>query len=123
MDRRHRGYPLGALFVAVTACAVMIAGVTPMVRSVFEGDVDVSRFLGAIGVGSIGGMVIGLIVGLFQSRKSLGMAIGLGAGLVIGAQAGIIALMPASQLGPATAAMTAGSAVLVGVALMMRRTE
>ena len=123
MDRRQRGYPLGALFVAVTACAVMIAGVTPMVRSVFEGDEDVGRFLGAIGIGSICGMFIGMIVGMFQSRKSLGVLIGLGAGLVIGAQAGVIALMPARHLGPATAAMTAGSAVLVGVALVMRRTE
>ena len=33
----HRGYPLGALFVFVTACAVLAAAVTPLIRMAQEG--------------------------------------------------------------------------------------
>jgi hypothetical protein len=123
MDRRHRGYPLGALFVAVTVSAVMIAGVTPLVRSVFSGEEDVGRFLAAIGIGAICGMVMGVVVGAFQSRKGLGLTVGVSTGTLIGAVAGIVALLPAKQLGPATAAMTAGSALIIGVALVMRRSD
>ena len=40
-----RGYPLGALFVLVTVCAVLVAGVTPLVRMTHEGHVESVEFL------------------------------------------------------------------------------
>jgi hypothetical protein len=53
------------------------------------------------------------------------MAIGAGmgaiAGAIIGAAAGVISLLHVDQFAAAAAAMTAGSALIVGVALVMRR--
>lgn len=118
-----RGYPLGALFVLVTTCAVLAAGITPLVRLDIDGDEEIGRSLIAAGIGAVCGMILGQIIGLLQFRKIVGMAMGGLAGMLIGAAAGIISLLPVNQVGAAAAAMTAGSALIVGVALIMRRGE
>ena len=41
----RRGYPLGALFVLVTACAVLAAGITPLARLVVDGDEEAKPLL------------------------------------------------------------------------------
>jgi hypothetical protein len=123
MNQPRRGYPLGALFVVVTACAVLAAGVTPLIRLFSEGEEEIGRFLGAIVIGAVCGFVIGVITGLVQFRTALGGGMGAMAGTLIGAAAGLVALLRASQLAPAAAAMTAGSALIIGVALMMRRKD
>jgi hypothetical protein len=120
MALRH-GYPLGALFVVVTACAVLIAGVSPMARMAFHEDADVGRGLIAAAIGAGWGVFIGLLLGLIGHRTPLAAGLGALAGLLIGTAAGIICLLPARELTPAAAAMTAGSALIVGVALLMRR--
>ncbi len=48
---------------------------------------------------------------------------GAGAGIVIGAAAGVMGLTPAHELTAAAAAMTAGSGLIIAVALIMRRAE
>ena len=122
MAAPHKGYPLGALFVLVTACAVLIAGITPLVRLVAKGDAPDYLLLGlAVGIGC--GFVVGATLGLLQFRRALGFAMGATAGTFIGASAGGIALLPASQLVPASIAMSVGSGLVVGVAVMMRRSD
>jgi hypothetical protein len=119
----RRGYPLGALFVVVTACAVLIAGVSPLARMAVREEADLGRGLIAAAIGAGWGLFIGLLVGLIGHRTALASGLGALAGLFIGAAGGVICLLPARELTPAAAAMTAGSALIVGVALLMRRTD
>ena len=119
----RRGYPLGALFVVVTACAVLVAGVSPLARMAANEDADLGRGLIAAAIGAGWGAFIGVLVGLIGHRTPLAAGLGAASGLVIGAAGGVICLLPARELTPAAAAMTAGSALIVGVALLMRRTE
>jgi hypothetical protein len=120
----NRGYPLGALFVLVTACAVLIAGITPIVQDIGQPDGhQVLEVLTALGIGAGCGLLVGVVVGLLQFRMAVGAAMGALAGIVIGAASGIIVLLTSDQITTAAAAMTAGSALVVGVALIMRRPD
>jgi len=123
MAHLRRGYPLGALFVVVTACAVLAAGATPLVRLFFAGEEELGRFVAAIIAGGILGLLFGVTTGIWQFRSGLGALMGAIAGPPIGSAAGLIALLPADQLTPAAAAMTVGSALIIGVALVMRQKE
>ncbi len=118
-----RGYPLGALFVVVTASAVLIAGAAPLLRTVFEEDTDVGRIVITTSAAAAWGCIVGLLVGLLGHRSALASGLGALSGTFIGAAAGMIALLPARELAPAAAAMTAGSALIIGLALVMRRSD
>jgi len=121
MSISHRGYPLGALFVLVTVCAVLVAGITPLVHLVQEGTIESHVFLLAGGSGALCGILIGMVLGLMQFRMGLGVVMGLGIGAGIGLAAGLMALLNSHQIITAAAAMTAGSGLIVVVAVMMRR--
>lgn len=122
MAAPRKGYPLGALFVLVTASAVLIAGIAPLVRLVAKGEAPEYLLVG-LAVGIVCGFVVGATLGLLQFRRALGFAMGATAGTLIGAAAGGIALLPASQLVSASIAMSVGSGLIVGVAVLMRRSE
>jgi hypothetical protein len=122
MPNSVRGYPLGALFVLVTVCAVLLAGLSPLVQSFQRGTVSVEAFFGALGIGALCGMLLGMILGLFQFRIGRGVMTGAGAGCVIGLVAGAMSLLSSQQILTAATAMTAGSGLIVAVAVMMRRT-
>jgi hypothetical protein len=127
MSLSRHGYPLGALFVLVALCAVMIGGITPLFRVAGGGDdaavrsIDAGMWMVALGAGFVGGLVVGMVVGLLQFRAGLGLLMGGTLGAVIGMSAGAMALLSGNQIGAAAAAMTAGSALVVGVAVLMRR--
>jgi hypothetical protein len=123
MSFPQRGYPLGALFVLVTACAVLVAGITPLVRLIQEGQADGPTFFTAAVVGAVLGTLVGLILGLFQFRMGMGIAMGASLGSVLGIICGLISLLRADQLITAALAMTAGSGLIVAVAVIMRRSE
>jgi uncharacterized membrane protein len=118
-----RGYPLGALFVLVTVCAVLVAGVTPLVRMTQEGHIETFQFLVATAAGALGGIVIGVILGLMQFRMGLGVVMGTGIGAILGTAAGLMSLLTSQQILTAALAMTAGSGLIVIVAVVMRRNE
>jgi hypothetical protein len=120
---KSRGYPIGALFVLVSVCAVLAAGITPLARSAARGEELHGDLAAAVAIGTVCGLLCGGILGAIYYRFPLGPAMGLGAGMVIGAVGGAMALMPGDQLITAAAAMTAGSGLVVGVALVMRRAE
>ena len=121
MNSSPRGYPLGALFVLVTVCAVLVAGVAPLVRLIQDGNVETHVVLIAVGSGALCGIVVGMIVGLLQFRLGLGLVMGVGIGAIIGIAAGVMALLNSEQVFTAAAAMTAGSGLVVVVAVLMRR--
>jgi hypothetical protein len=121
MSLSRQGYPLGALFVLVAVCAVLVAGATPLVRMVVDGGVEASQFFIALAAGFLCGTAAGIGLGLFQFRLGLGLVMGAGAGGFIGMVAGVMALMPSHEVLTAAAAMTAGSGLVVAVAIVMRR--
>ena len=123
MNASRRGYPLGALFVLVTLCAVLLAGISPLVKNLNEGLVDTGPFFAAVGGGAFGGMLIGMILGLFQFQIGRGVVTGAGVGCIIGMVAGAMALLSSRQIFTAATAMTAGSGLIVAVAVMMRRSQ
>jgi hypothetical protein len=104
----------------VTLCAVMIGGITPLFRMTDEG-VHTEWLLVAMAAGFLGGLVVGMVVGLLQFRAGIGLLMGGGLGAVIGTAAGVMALLSSRQIFPAAAAMTAGSILVIGVAVLMRR--
>ena len=120
---KSRGYPIGALFVLVSTCAVLAAGISPLARGAAQGNELLGEPGWAIGLGAMCGLVCGAILGVVYYRFPIGLLMGVAAGVVIGAVAGAMAMMPGNQLITAAAAMTAGSALVVGVALVMRRGE
>jgi hypothetical protein len=123
MIARRRSYPLGALFVLVTTCAVLAVGVAPLARAVADGDQDIGGLLISLALGAVGGLIVGNVIGMMQFRVALGLGIGALAGTMIGAVAGALAMLPVSALAGAAGAMTGGSALIVVVALVMRRGE
>jgi uncharacterized membrane protein len=123
MTATRQGYPLGALFVLVATCAVLAAGIAPLVRLAEGEEIDTRALAVSVAVGTGTGLLVGLLVGLLQFRRLLGAVLGSSAGLVIGAASGAMAMVPASRFATAAAAMTAGSALIIAVALIMRRVE
>jgi hypothetical protein len=121
MSFSQRGYPIGALFVLVTLSAVLIGGITPLVRVGSDEVPETVTFLAAIGVGAFCGIVAGVILGLLQFRIGLGVIMGGTLGAILGIIAGLMALLSSTQIVPAALAMSAGSALVVGVAFVMRR--
>jgi hypothetical protein len=121
MDDSRRGYPLGALFVLVTFCAVLLAGISPLMKNLNEGTISPGQLLGYLSAGALSGMFLGMALGLFQFRIGRGVITGGGVGCVIGLVAGALALLTNGQVFTAATAMTAGSGLIVAVAVMMRR--
>ena len=109
--------------MVVAACAVLIAGVSPLIRSLFRGEANVGHFLESIVIGTGCGLLVGAVMGGLRFRTALAAGLGAAAGIVIGTAAGLVTLLPVSQLAAAAAAMTAGCALIVGVALVMRPME
>ncbi len=122
MARPHRGYPLGALFVLVTACAVLAAGIAPLVRLAIETTIDGSALL-IVGCGAVSGIVMGIVIGLMQFNRGSGVIMGVGIGLILGTVAGAMAQLSTDQIMATAMAMTAGSGLIVVVAVVMRGKE
>jgi hypothetical protein len=116
-----RGYPIGALFVVMTTCAVLVSGMAPVIQQTFEGNQEIGAVLGATVAGGACGLIVGVAVGALQFRAGLGTILGGIAGLGIGVAAGGMAMLSLDEVGKAAAAITAGSALIVGVAIAMRR--
>ena len=122
-DGPRRGYSLSALFVLMTACAVLVAGFTPLIRLAIAGEIESGLLFFAGLAGLVLGGLLGLIVGLLHFRRVTGAIVGGWAGCVIGAAAGLIALLPIQSLPAVGLAMLVGSGLIVFVALMNRRTN
>jgi hypothetical protein len=115
------GFSLAGLFILVTACAAIVAGFTPLVRLAADGRVDGVQLSISLAIGFLGGLFLGLVVGLLHFRSTLAAPIGAGTGALMGLAAGLFALLPQNQLLVSALTMVAGSALVVGVALINRR--
>src|SRR3954451_3732259 len=98
MDVSRRGYPLGALFVLVTFCAVLLAGISPLMKNLNDGMISPGQLFGYLSAGALGGMFLGMVLGLFQFRIGRGVITGGGVGCVIGLIAGALALLTNGQI-------------------------
>ena len=120
-DTDRRGYSLSALFVLVTASAVIVGGITPLVQHAFRGSINGTSLAVALIIGLFGGLFIGLILGLLEFRVGLAVPMGAIAGSIIGLAAGLIALLPVALIGTSAITMVVGSGLVVAVALVNRR--
>jgi hypothetical protein len=120
-DLAGRGFSLASLFVLVTACAALVAGVTPLVRQASASGIATNDLLVAMAAGLLGGLLLGIFVGLLQFRVGMAVPMGAAAGATIGLAAGLVALLPTALLATSALAMLVGSVLIVGVALATRR--
>lgn len=121
MNATARGYPLGALFVLVTAAATLIAGLAPVLRSFGDDGPSAETIITAIVTGLLLGGLMGGILGLFQYRWFLGGSVGIVAGAVVGVTAGLLSLAPSNLLPGIAIAYVVGSGLMIGIALVMRQ--
>lgn len=119
----RRGYPLAALFVLVTACAALIAVITPVVQHLLKGDTSLEIILAALIGGGVGGLILGLVVGTVQHGWRLGLPVGSVIGLLLGLVAGLLAIAPTDQLPRMAIALVVGSGLMIGVAIFMRQRQ
>jgi len=91
------------------------------VRTGGDNEIETWGFFAAMGTGAMCGIIAGVILGLLQFRIGLGVLMGGSVGAIIGIIAGLMALLSSKQIVPAALAMSAGSALVVGVAFVMRR--
>ena len=116
-----RGFSLAALFVLVTASAVVIAGIAPLLRD-FEGHgFDAIEFLGVMVAGLLGGTTLGSIIGLHHYRVGTGVSYGAAVGGALGLISVPITLLRSNELAPVALAMFVGSVLIVFVAAITRQ--
>lgn len=120
MSRPRHGYPLGALFLLVAACAVLTAIVAPVGRAVAADKVTLVELLVSLGIGVLSGLVLGLCVGAFHYRLFRGLWIGALTGGLLGLVAGPLAVVPAASVLEVFTAAAGGSVLLVVVAIALR---
>lgn len=120
MSNLRRGYPLGALFLLVAACAVLTAIVAPIGRSVASGDITLLELIVALIAGVIFVAFKGAIVGAFHFRVGRGIGIGTLTGAVLGLVAGPLVLLPVSAAIQIFSASVGGSILLVIVGVVLR---
>ncbi|MCE9529368.1 MAG: hypothetical protein K8R36_25240 [Planctomycetales bacterium] len=116
-----RGYPLGTLFVLITICAVLTAGLSPTIRAVAADKLKWWDPLFAAGVGSVVLALIGFCAGGLYYPHWRGLLCGGMAGVFVGLVAGPLTLVESRDLVPVTLAMTVGSIIAIAIAAVMRR--
>jgi len=108
-----RGYPLSALLLLVTACAVITAVVAPILRGPRQagwGDLLGAAIVGAVSLG-----VLGLVLGLFHYSRWRGVLWGVLLGPLI--------FVPLASFPEVLLTAVGGALVIVGVAAVARLTS
>lgn len=111
--RIRRGFPLGALFLLITVCAVLAAQIH--VKNVPVRDVVFSALASTLLT-----MMFGMIIGLFQPRPLLGVFLGGAIGGVLGPIVGPACLAPEVNFPSMFLASLVGSILLLIFAVLMR---
>jgi len=116
-----RGYPLSALLLLVTACAVITAVVAPILRGPRQagwGDLLGAAIVGAVSLG-----VLGLVLGLFHYSRWRGVLWGVLLGGVLGVLLGPLIFVPLASFPEVLLTAVGGALVIVGVAAVARLTS
>ena len=116
----RRGFSLAALFVLVTASAVVVAGAAPLARDVGRRNLDLWSLPATMVAGLITGLILGALFGIHHYRATRGLGFGAAAGMTIGAIAGPMSLLQPNDLPNVGLAMFAGSLLIVAVAAFTR---
>ena len=117
---RRRGYPLGMLFVLTAACAILVAFVGPATRAVSRDELPIVDAIVAIGIGSVLGMALGLLVGMFHEPVGRSMLLGLLTGFFVGATIGSVIITPYEYSAELAAIALGGTLLLPVMALIIR---
>ena len=115
-----RGYPLSALLLLVTASAVILAVVAPVVRGPREAGWD--ELLAASIGGGVALSVLGSFLGLFHYSRWRGVLCGIPLGGVLGLLLGPLIYVPPRSFPEVLLTALGGAVVIVGVAVVARLT-
>jgi uncharacterized membrane protein len=116
-------YPLNALFILVTACSVVAALLTPVVRAIAGGPVGVPQAMMSCFAGALYASGLGGVVGLYHFNRRRGFAWGALTGAALGAALGPVALAPVQAFPSLISISLGGSALLVAIAAGFRWTK
>ncbi len=120
---QRRGYPLSALFVLVAICGILLAQVTPIVRTAMAGEIGWLETLVSALIGGLAVMFLGALIGMYHYRRWRGIGLGALTGLLIGIAAGPMTLVPADKSPRILAVAVGGAAVLLAVGAGLRITS
>lgn len=115
----HSGYPLSALFVVVTVCAILAAMLSPLARGQFDGTMLAGS---TIGLGLLG-LLAGFVVGATYPSRLTFIPLGSLSGLLLGLCLGPLVVLPVHSLATIFAACVGGAVAIVGVAVIVRLAE
>lgn len=118
--RSGAGVSLASLFVLTAVAAVLVAGLTPVGQAIVHNRIETHWLVAAPLLGSGGGLLIGIVLGMHQYHRGYGLLLGAGIGGGVGLLAGPLMLVPLTALQPVAMAMFIGSLLMVGVAFLMR---
>ncbi len=107
------GYPLGALFVLLAACAVVSALLSPVAHAVVDGNIPLSQLVWSCLIGGIVLAMIGAVIGLYHYRPVRGFGWGVLTGGALGLLLGPLMLAPPESLGSLVTVSLGGSIVLL----------
>lgn len=113
-------FPLALLFVIVTGAAVIAALIGPLLRDVEWDELEFGPTLGLLLVATVGGSILGGLLGLFQYNRLLGVAVGLWVGGMIGPVALLLTTVPTSKISAVVPAVCIGSGILLLIAWLIR---
>ena len=115
-----RGYPLGALFLLVATCAVILALVTLLMREPERLEELVVPILISAAVGAFVLMLMGIFVGLFHFSRLHGIAWGILVGGLLGLFFGPILYISVSAFPHVLLTSLVGAILVVGTATVIR---
>ena len=116
-----RGFPLSALLLLVTASAVIMAVVAPILRGPREAGWG--ELLGAAIFGGVLLVVLGSLLGLFHYSRWRGVLWGGLVGGVLGLLLGPLIFVPPASFPEVLLTALGGAVVIVGVAAVARLTS
>ena len=116
----QRGYPLGALFLLVAACAVILALVALLMQEPKRLDDLIAPILISALTGAVVVMMLGMVVGLFHFSRPSGVAWGTLVGGLLGIFFGPIMFISASAFPYVLLTSVAGAVLVIGTATAIR---
>lgn len=121
----RRTYPLGLLFLILTAAAILAGVAAPLLRALDWNDVVAAlpQVLAATMICVLAGCLLGMLMGLYCFHRATGVLIGIAVGAVIGPLAGLLVTVGAKSLLSLAPALVIGSVILILVAWAIRPAE
>ncbi len=121
----RRTYPLGLLFLILTATALLAGVAAPLLRALDWNDVgaNLPRLLAAMVGCMLGGCLLSMMMGLYCFHRSTGVLVGLVVGAAVGPLAGLLVSVSTQSLLSLAPALAIGSVILVLVAWAIRPVE